>query len=72
MSGTVDLQEMSVAEKLRLMEQIWEDLHQAQSEVPTPQWHGEVLQERDRKIASGDESFVDWETAKKKLRDALQ
>ena len=72
MSLTVDLQKMSVPEKLRLMEEIWQDLCRDQSQVPSPKWHGEVLEERDRKIASGEESFVDWETAKRKLREELQ
>ena len=72
MSVTVDLQKMTVEEKLRLMEDIWEDLSRVESDVPSPKWHGEVLEERDRKIASGTESFVDWETAKRKLREELK
>ena len=72
MSVTVDLQKMSVAEKLRLMEDIWQDLCRVETEVVSPEWHGQVLQERDRKIASGEEAFVDWEIAKRKLREELQ
>ena len=35
---------------------------------PSPAWHGEVLAERERKLASGEDTFMDWETAKQQLR----
>ncbi len=37
----------------------------------SPAWHGDVLAERDRLIASGEEKFMDWETAKRQLRETL-
>jgi len=40
-------------------------------EVSSPDWHGKVLAERDRLIASSEEKFVDWETAKRQLRKEL-
>lgn len=70
MPATVDLQQMSVSEKLRLMEALWSDL--SKEDVASPSWHGEVLAERDRLIDSGEEKFLDWETAKKQLREELQ
>ena len=72
MSATIDLQEMTTADKLRLMEELWQDLSATASEVLSPEWHGEVLAERERLIESGEETFIDWETAKKQLREELQ
>ena len=72
MSATIDLQEMTTPDKLRLMEALWQNLATTASEVVSPEWHGEVLAERDRLIASGEETFIDWETAKKQLREELQ
>ncbi|GAT32492.1 putative addiction module component [Terrimicrobium sacchariphilum] len=69
MSATVDLQQMTVAEKLRLMEALWRDL--SREDLASPAWHGEILAERDRLIAAGKEQFIDWETAKKQLRQEL-
>lgn len=69
MSSTVELQEMSLAEKMRLMEDLWADL--SGQDVASPSWHGEVLAERDRLIASGEEKFIDWEIAKKQLSKEL-
>jgi hypothetical protein len=72
MAATIDLQQMTTSEKLRLMEALWQDLSSKDTEVISPEWHGEVLAERDRLIRSGEESFVDWEIAKKELREELQ
>ena len=72
MSPTIDLQEMTTSEKLRLMEELWQNLSQTALEVASPEWHGDVLAERDRLIDSGEETFIDWETAKKRLREELQ
>ena len=41
-------------------------------DIPFPHWHDEVLKERDRMIDSQEESFVDWEVAKKQLRKELE
>ena len=42
-----------------------------QIEWPTdqsPEWHREVLEERERRIASGEARFSDWEQAKADIR----
>lgn len=72
MAAPVDLQQMTIPDKLRLMEALWKDLSAAEANITSPEWHGEVLAERDRLIESGAEAFLDWEVAKKKLRDELQ
>ena len=68
----IDLQAMTTPEKLRLMEELWQNLSMTASEVASPEWHGEVLAERDRLINSGEETFIDWEIAKKRLREELR
>ncbi len=71
MEELVDLKRMTLPEKLRLMEALWEDLCQNEQQISSPDWHREVLEEREKKIASGEESFVDWDVAKRKLRQEL-
>ena len=71
MPTTIDLQEMSTPDKLRLMEALWQNLSKTASAVNSPEWHGEILAERDRLTASGEETFLDWEAAKKQLREEL-
>jgi hypothetical protein len=72
MNATVDLRQMSVLEKLRLMEDLWRDLSQNEADLASPEWHGAVLAGRERKLASGEDTLLDWETAKRQLRAKLQ
>ena len=72
MSATVDLQQMSVPDKLRLMEDLWRDLSRNERELASPEWHGMVLEDRERKLASGEDSLMDWEAAKRQQRAKLQ
>lgn len=72
MPTTIDLQAMITPDKLRLMEALWQNFSTTASEVPSPAWHGVVLAERDRLTDSGEETFIDWEIAKKQLREELQ
>jgi len=60
---------MTTAEKLRALEQIWEDLCRTPDEVPSPSWHADVLQDREKRAQEGSSRFVDWAEAKQKIRD---
>ena len=71
MPSTLDLGKMTTSDKLRLMEDLWQNLAAEDSAVTSPAWHGDVLAERDRLIASGEEQFIAWEVAKKQLRAEL-
>ena len=62
---------MTTAEKLQAMEAIWDDLSRNGDEIESPAWHQQVLQERAARVRSGKEKFMDWDTAKKELRDQL-
>jgi hypothetical protein len=60
------------AEKLRLMETLWEELSRSDAEFESPVWHGKELAETERRLAEGKEQILDWETAKKKLRKRFE
>jgi Putative addiction module component len=61
----------SVAEKLRAMEALWAGSSRDEAQFEPPAWHGDVLHEREENIKTGRESFMDWEAAKKQLRERL-
>jgi hypothetical protein len=71
MNATVDLSQMSVPEKLRLMEDLWRDLSQNERDVTSPEWHGVILAGRERKLATGEDTLLDWDSAKRQLRTKL-
>jgi hypothetical protein len=50
------------------METIWEDLSRNSDALESPEWHRDVLEERERRIASGEGRFSDWEEAKADIR----
>lgn len=68
MSVTLPLKDMTVAEKLRIMEAIWEDLSQNSDSLESPGWHREALEDRERRIQSGEARFSAWEQAKADIR----
>ena len=70
MSTTLDLDQMTTEEKLAAMEELWEDLSRRNT-VPVPQWHKEILDERQRLIDEGKAEFIDWETAKRQIRERV-
>ncbi len=65
------LNEMSVLEKLQLMEALWADLSRNAESLESPEWHRDILDERERRIASGEARFVDWEKAKADIRKSV-
>ena len=72
MDITLPLDQMTIAEKLRVMESLWADLSRNEQELESPAWHEQVLNEREQRLRSGEETFIDWETAKRQLRDRLK
>ena len=69
MDITLRLEQMTIAEKLRAMEALWDDLCRREEDVPVPQWHKDLLDERERLVEQGKARFIDWETAKKRISE---
>ena len=69
MSTQFQINNMTMAEKLRIMEELWDDLRMRAEGVPVPQWHKDLLEERERLIETGEAQFGDWETAKKRITE---
>lgn len=65
------LEQMSIEEKIRTMETIWDDLCKRAEGLPSPSWHVKVLNEREKQAGDTDAEFIDWDEAKKHIRDML-
>jgi hypothetical protein len=72
MDITLPLDQMTTEEKLRAMEMIWRDLTRNSDAFESPDWHAQVLKEREKRVKSGEEKFLDWNIAKQQLRDRLK
>jgi len=53
-----DVKKMSRAERLQVMEALWDSLLHENQEIDAPEWHEEVLEERKKTIADGSATFV--------------
>ncbi|MBI4027932.1 MAG: addiction module protein [Verrucomicrobia bacterium] len=69
MATLLPLDQMTLEDKLRAMEEIWDDLRLQEERLPVPEWHKKVLDERERLVREGKAHFTDWETAKKRITD---
>jgi len=58
MDVSLPLDKMSVEEKLRALELLWEDLSRTPSTVPAPALHKVVLEARERRLRDGKEKFI--------------
>jgi hypothetical protein len=72
MAIELEIEKMTVEEKLRAMEALWAALSRNEQDIQSPAWHGQILAERESRVKSGQEKFMDWEAAKQELRDRLK
>ena len=62
------LSKLSLAQKLDIMESIWDDLTKDEALFASPEWHGEVLKNREIMTEKGTLSVSDWNEAKERIR----
>ena len=71
MGISLPLEKMSIEDKISAMETIWDNLCQTAESIPSPSWHKDILDEREKAIDSGKEEFIDWSEAKKHIQDKI-
>ncbi len=57
-----EIESMSVAERLQAMEVLWSTFDDGN--IDSPEWHEEVINERKKRIESGDARFVSLDKLK--------
>ena len=72
MENIIAIKQLSRAEKLRVMEAIWEDLSSEDQSIQSPAWHESVLKETEQRVQAGQEKILDWKEAKKELRQRVE
>lgn len=65
----LSIENLTLTEKLRMMEAIWDDLSRDPVALTSPEWHAQALKNAERVHAENQAVFVPWDIAKKKLRD---
>lgn len=59
--NTQEIKKMSRIERLQAMEALWDSLIDEESEIESPEWHRDILEERKRKIGTGKAEFISLE-----------
>ncbi len=62
------LSELTLAQKLHLMEALWDDLAKHDQTLESPHWHEEVLRDREEALAAGKATVSGWKEAKDRIR----
>ena len=62
--NTTEIKKMSIKERLQAMELLWDSLLYEESEIESPEWHRDILEERKRKIKNGKAEFISLDDLK--------
>ncbi len=69
---TLQLNQMTIKDKIRAMESLWDDLCKHADAVTSPSWHKDVLSQREKSIAKGKDKFIEWNKEKGRIRKSLK
>lgn len=64
----IPISKLTFAQKLELMETIWDDITNDESKFESPIWHKEVLLDREEAADSGQAKFSEWKEAKERVK----
>jgi putative addiction module component (TIGR02574 family) len=65
-----EILKLSVAEKILLVEKIWDSIAEDSTKQPMPEWKKQMLEERLEEHRKNPESGISWEELKKKYYQA--
>ena len=68
---TLNISQLSVSEKLALMERLWESLSVCEDLSEPPEWHEAELQTREEEWKERHEVSQDWAQAKEEIRKQM-
>jgi hypothetical protein len=67
-----DIRQMPLSDKLAMLEALWEEISSEPDQVEIPQWHKDILDERLMAAERGEVELIDWEIAKKQVRELVR
>ena len=67
MIAQAEIRQLPLPEKLALLEAVWSELASDPDTVEVPDWHKDILDERQRLLEQGSAQVLDWELAKEQI-----
>ena len=71
MGISIKLDKMTIEEKIRAMESLWDDLCKHADSIPSPSWHKDILSQREDAVKKGKEKFLDWNEERERIRKSV-
>ncbi len=71
MSTILPLDKMTIEQKQQALEELTIDLHKNEALIESPDWHLEILREREQLVQEGKAKYTDWETAKREIAEEI-
>jgi hypothetical protein len=63
-----DIEEMTPTQQIELMEALWKSMSERNLNSEPPEWHLKYLEDRERAIAKGEDSFISLDEFEEDLR----
>ena len=67
-----EIRQMSFPEKVALLETVWSEIAADPAQVEVPQWHKDILDERDLALKEGRATVLEWDEAKRQIEHATR
>lgn len=66
------IEEMTPAQRVELMEELWRVMSKSPSESEPPAWHNTVLEERRQAVKNGEVEYLDFDDVKSRLEGLIR
>jgi hypothetical protein len=67
MIAQAEIRSLPLSQKLELLEAVWSELSSDPDTIDVPQWHKDILDERQLGQENGSMKVMDWELAKEQI-----
>ena len=66
-----ELEKLSVAERLQIVEDLWDGIARSNADIPVPQWQKDELERRKQKYLKNPGSVQSWDAVKRNVLRSL-
>lgn len=67
-----DIDKMTAAQQIELMEALWKSMSEKNLNSSPPDWHREYLEDREKALAKGEDTFISLDEFEAGLRAELK
>lgn len=72
MDISLPLDKMTSLDKIAMIEKLWDDLCRDTETIPSPTWHKDILEAREKEINQGRAKFTSFDEAKERIRNQIK